>query len=166
MYYHTIVMNDNTKRERRQLLKKIIQEQEIADQIQLLNELKKYKIESTQATISRDLQKMGVVKVRVKPGIFKYEVIEKVPKGLLWDRLKVLFENFVVDVKSTNNLILIKTSPGNANGVASLIDRLEQKEILGTIAGDDTILLVVDSEENRIAVEQEFVALIDMISKD
>jgi len=157
-------MNDITKKERHRLLKKIISEREIGDQIQLLDELRKSKIETTQATISRDLHEIGVVKVRVKPGIFKYELTEKIPKGLLWDKLKVLFENFVLDVKSTNNLILIKTSPGNANGVAELIDRLNLKEILGTIAGDNTILVITTGDKNRKIVEKEFVSLLEMIT--
>jgi transcriptional regulator of arginine metabolism len=67
-----------------------------------------------------------------------------------------LFDNFVTDLKSTTNLLLVKTSPGNANGVASFIDRLDWPEILGTVAGDDTILVVVDNEENRRGVEQRF----------
>lgn len=166
MYYHTIIMNDISKKERHQLLKKIIHKVEIRDQVQLLDKLKKYKIETTQATISRDLQELGVVKARIKPKVFKYELTEKVPKGLIRDKLKVLFENFVIDVKSTNNLILIKTSPGNANGVAELVDRIERKEILGTIAGDDTILVVTDTSKNRRAVEKEFVSLLETTSRE
>jgi transcriptional regulator of arginine metabolism len=67
-----------------------------------------------------------------------------------------MFKNFVTDVKRTGNLVLIKTSPGNANGVASLIDGLTQKEILGTVAGDDTILIVVDQKEHGRQVEMGF----------
>lgn len=75
-----------------------------------------------------------------------------------------MFENFVIDVKNTNNLILIKTSPGNADGVAELVDRIERKEILGTIAGDDTILVVTDTSKNRRAVEKKFVSLLETTS--
>jgi len=126
----------------------------------LLNELKREGIDTTQATVSRDLQEMGFIKVRVGRGVYKYEVLEKPSEVLLWNRLKVLFGNFVTDIKSTDNLILIKTSPGNANGVASLIDGMERKEILGTIAGDDTILIVADTEEHRKDIEQDFQELL------
>lgn len=161
MYNYTIKMHEHTKRKRQQLLKKILAEQNIGDQLQLIDELKKHNIDATQATISRDLQELGVVKVRVEPGVFKYEVIKKVPKGVLWYKLKVLFENFVLNIKSTNNLLLIKTTPGNANGVASFIDRIELNEILGTIAGDDTVLIVVDTIKNRKFIEKKFSLLLN-----
>jgi transcriptional regulator of arginine metabolism len=67
-----------------------------------------------------------------------------------------MFRDFVTDVRSTENLILVRTSPGNANGVASLIDGLRMPEVLGTVAGDDTILVVVDTRANRRKVEQGF----------
>lgn len=153
-------MNEHTKKERQHVLRDIIAGQEIGDQPHLLIELKKRGIEATQATISRDLQEMGVAKVRIKSGVYKYEVIENVPGEVIWDKLKVLFDNFVVDIKSTNNLILVKTSPGNANGVGSFIDRLGLPEILGTVAGDDTILVVVDTAENSRNIKNDFQQLL------
>ncbi len=156
-------MSEYTKIERQHFLKKIIEEQSIGDQNHLLNELKKHGIATTQATISRDLQEMGFVKIRIGPGLYKYKTVEKASRSLIYDRLRILFKNFVTEVKSTNNLILIKTSPGNANSIASLIDGLEHKEILGTIAGDDTILLVVDTDKNRKIVEKEFQDLLGTV---
>lgn len=153
-------MNEYTKQERQRLLKEIIARQEIGDQFHLLEALNSHGIEATQATVSRDLQEMGVAKVRIKSGVYKYQVIEKVSNDFILDKLKVLFDNFVIDLKSTTNLLLVKTSPGNANGVASFIDRLDWPEILGTVAGDDTILVVVDNEENRRGVEQRFHVLL------
>ncbi len=156
-------MNEYTKIERQHFLKKIIEEQSVGDQNHLLNELKKHGIVTTQATISRDLQELGFVKVRVAPGLYRYKTVEKVSKNLVYNRLRILFKNFVTGIKSTNNLILIKTSPGNANSIASLIDGLDHKEILGTIAGDDTILLVVDTDKNRKVVEKEFQDLLGIV---
>ncbi len=149
-----------TKKDRQQLLKEIIAQLEIGDQTQLLEELKIRGVEATQATVSRDLQEIGVAKVRVKAGMYKYEVIEKVPGNVIWEKLQVLFDNFVLDIKRTGNMILIKTSAGNANGVASFIDRTESPEILGTIAGDDTILVVVDTPENGSKIESDFQTLL------
>ncbi|MBN1272122.1 MAG: arginine repressor [Candidatus Aminicenantes bacterium] len=154
-------MNDISKQERHKILKKIIREKVIGDQVKLLEELKKNNIVSTQATISRDFQELGVVKTRVKSGMYRYEILQKVPQNVIWDKLKVLFKNFVQDIRSTENLLLIKTTPGNANGVASYIDRLELREVLGTIAGDDTILLVVDTEKNRKAVEEKLAGMVE-----
>jgi transcriptional regulator of arginine metabolism len=87
-------------------------------------------------------------------------MLEKTLKGEIWDRLGLLFNNFVRVIKSTKNMILVKTTPGNAQGVASLIDDLERKEILGTVAGDDTILIIIDSDNNRAEIEKEFKQLL------
>ena len=115
-------MNEYTKKERQQILRKLINRRGIGDQRSLLGELKKRGIDATQATISRDFQEMGVIKVRVGAGEYRYEISKKISKDILWSKLQVLFDNFVVDIKGTNNLILVKTSPGNANGVGSFID--------------------------------------------
>ncbi len=159
-------MNKYTKEQRQQLLKRIIGEQAIGDQGHLLDALKSHGVDATQATVSRDLREMGVSKIRAENGVFKYQVMEKVPGDVIRRKLKVLFENFLVEIKSTNNLLLLKTSPGNANGVASFIDRLEFPEVLGTVAGDDTILAVVDTVENREKIEVEFRQLFESIVKE
>lgn len=149
-------MNKNTKRRRQRLLKEIVATSGIGDQQHLLVLLKRRGIETTQATVSRDLQEMGFIKVRQDTGVYRYEILEKKSESMIWEKLNVLFENFVTGIRSTNNLILIKTSPGNANGVASLIDGLQRQEILGTLAGDDTILVVIDTEANRQVMERDF----------
>ena len=154
-------MNKNTKAKRQQFLREVIARQGSGDQHHLLIELKNKGIATTQATISRDLNEMGFIKVRVETGVYRYEYFEKVSDASLRERLKVLFANFVTEIKSANNLILLKTSPGNANGVASLIDGLQRKEILGTIAGDDTILVVLRNLESRKNVETEFKMLLE-----
>jgi transcriptional regulator of arginine metabolism len=154
-------MKKYTKKKRQQLLKEIITERDIGDQLQIGIALKKRGIKATQATISRDLQEMGIVKTRISPGVYRYEIIDKVPEGVLWAKLQIFFDNFVNDIKSTHNQILIKTTPGNANGVASLIDHIELNEILGTIAGDDTVLVILDSIKNRKLVEKKFIQIFE-----
>ncbi len=151
-------MNKYTKSYRQKVLREIIDIMGISDQAHLLQELKRRGVNTTQATISRDLHEMGVVKTRVAPGVYvyKYEILGSLSQGELARRLKIMFENFVVDIKGTENLILIKTSPGNAHGVASLVDLMKYKEVLGTIAGDDTILVVIDKKQNRIRLEKKF----------
>lgn len=160
MYNYARKMNEYTKKERQQILRKLINRRGIGDQRRLLGELKKRGIDATQATISRDFQEMGVIKVRVGPGEYRYELSKKISKDILWSKLQVLFDNFVVDIKGTNNLILVKTSPGNANGVGSFIDQIEIPEILGTVAGDDTILVVVASAKSRGQIEKRFKELL------
>jgi len=159
-------MNKYTKTQRRQVLRQTVEKLGTGDQKNLLEELRKQGIKTTQATVSRDLQEMGYIKIRIKPGVYKYEAMETSSKEYLWKRLRVLFENFVTEITSTNNLILIKTSPGNANGVASFIDSIHHKDILGTIAGDDTILVVVDTAKKRRDVEKTFQDILYDVSKE
>ena len=154
-------MNDYTNKMRLQVIKKIISEQEVSDQIHLLNELKNSGIETTQATISRDLQRLNVVKVRVETGRYRYQILKKESENDLKDQLRVVFDNFVNQIKSTNNMIVIKTTSGNANSVAVIIDRLGLPEILGTIAGDDTVLTIFDTDENRKQIENEFINILE-----
>ncbi len=137
-------------------MKRLILDEGLGDQNQILEAMVKKGFATTQATISRDLQEMGFVKTRLRSGIYKYELLDRTSQDVLWDRLKLLFHNFVMEIKSTGNLLLIKTSPGNAHGVASLIDGLSQPEILGTVAGDDTILVVVEGPRKRAEVERSF----------
>jgi transcriptional regulator of arginine metabolism len=153
-------MNEYTKRSRQQALRAILDRERIADQDRLLTVLKKRGIRTTQATISRDFREMGVVKVPVAPGVYAYraEIAEPAPSG--GRRLDGLFRTFVTDVKGASHIVVVKTTPGNANGVAVQIDALKKPAILGTVAGDDTILIVVDTEAHRAAVEREFRALL------
>jgi transcriptional regulator of arginine metabolism len=153
-------MNKEALRKRRKVLKALVEQEGPSDQKWLLAEMRKKGIVTTQATISRDLQDMGFVKVRIAPGVYKYELYDQAARGGLLDRLAVLFGSFVVDIKGTGQLLLIRTSPGNANGVASLIDSLQKKEILGTIAGDDTILIVTSGEDKRKDIERDFKKLL------
>jgi len=161
MHNYAVIMIKYTKPNRQALLREIVSRREFSAQEQILRAVRIKGVRTTQATLSRDLQEMGFVKVRLRPGFFRYELLDRSAKRGLWERLKVLFENFVTGVRSTGNLILVKTSPGNANGVASLIDSLNKPEILGTVAGDDTILVVTADEKDRKRLEKEFAELLE-----
>ena len=149
-------MHKHTKEHRQSLLREIINRGGIGGQHYVQLELARRGVDVTQATISRDLQEMGYVRSRTDNGAYRYELFERPSDGALQKRLRIMFRDFVTDVKSTQNLILVKTAPGNANGVASLIDGLKRAEILGTVAGDDTILVVVDTKVHRQKVETGF----------
>lgn len=146
-------MHRHSKEHRHQLLREIVGQQGIGDQHHVQTELARRGVDVTQATISRDLQEMGYVKGRTDNGAYRYELFDRPSEGALRKRLRIMFRDFVTEIRSTQNLILVKTSPGNANGVASLIDGLKRPEILGTVAGDDTILIVVDTNGHRQKVE-------------
>ncbi|MCK5145554.1 arginine repressor [bacterium] len=156
-------MKNITKNERHSMIQRIIDDG-IGDQRHLLQSLRMQGIETTQATISRDLQEMGYAKVRVAPGVYRYEKVEAQMPGLYTEKLQVMFREFVTDIRSTQNQIVIKTLPGNANGVGRVIDEWAGPEVLGTIAGDDTILVIVDSVENRPELEDSLQNFMDGVA--
>jgi transcriptional regulator of arginine metabolism len=156
MYIHTRIMKVYTSRQRKAALREIIGRQGIGDQHHLQMELARRGIDTTQATVSRDLRDMGYVKIRLESGAYRYELLDRNPRGALQSRLRIMFKNFVTDVCGSGNLVLVKTAPGNANGVASLIDGLKHPRILGTVSGDDTIIVVVVGPRDRAGVEREF----------
>ena len=155
-------MNNNTKKIRHAAIRGILAVRPAADQASLRLALRKRGIRATQATISRDLRDLGLAKARIEGGGYAYTPVASGSPSAetINKRLKVMFANFVMGVKDASHLVLIKTSPGNANGVASLLDSLERPEILGTIAGDDTILVVVDTAARGAALAREFRALL------
>ena len=139
-------MNNYTKEKRLKFIVKFLEEKEIKSQEELVYLLRKRGFKATQATIARDLKELGAVKVK-KGGRCFYKIPDENSEKLL-TKLKVSFNNFVKDIKYTDNLIIIKTTPGSATGIARLIDEYDIKGVLGTIAGDDTILAV--SEKSRV----------------
>lgn len=139
-------MNEITKKQRHQVLRRILGEQIISDQVQLQSVLEAEGVVATQATVSRDLAEIGVVKVRVEKG-YRYQCVEETPPNEWLERFKVMLTHFGISVCGNGNLVLIKTTPGNANGVASTLDHLEWPDVLGTIAGDDTVLVVANGSE-------------------
>lgn len=117
--------------------------------------LRKAGYKATQATISRDLKEIGLVKIPYENKLFRYAFPgEKLSRGT--ERLKRLFRNSVIGLDSSDNLIIIKTNPGEAQGVASAVDQAGWKEIIGTVGGDDTILVVVKPREETGAVLKRF----------
>jgi transcriptional regulator of arginine metabolism len=154
-----------SKRVRQAAIRDILEEHPAADQARVDLALRKRGIRVTQATISRDLRELGLAKARIEGGGYAYTAGASgtPPAEAVARSLEVMFRNFVVAVNDTSRMVLIKTHPGNANGVAQLIDSLKRPDILGTIAGDDTVLIVVDSDARRAALAREFRALLQGI---
>jgi transcriptional regulator of arginine metabolism len=151
-----------SKRIRQAAIRDVLEEHPAADQGSVDLALRKRGIRVTQATISRDLRELGLAKARIEGGGYAYTAgTSGTPSTEAVERsLTVMFRNFVVAVNDTSHMVLIKTHPGNANGVASLLDSLNRPGILGTVAGDDTVLIVVDSDSRRTALAREFRALL------
>ncbi|BAL80403.1 arginine repressor [Caldisericum exile] len=145
-------MNKYKKEKRQALIKEILKTYEVETEEDLVLHLKKHNIDITQPTIAKDLKELGVIKVN-KGNKSYYALPEEGSESIL-KKIEFAFENFVREIVVEDNLILVKTTPGNANSVAWLIDKYEIKGILGTVAGDDTILVVTKRGTTKDIIKQ------------
>lgn len=133
----------------------LISKSEIETQEELAEGLKAMGIDVTQATISRDIKELRLVKVMAKSGKYKYATIGQSQEGIT-DRLNKIFENSVVSIDKAMNIIVIKTIPGAAQICASAIDYMGVDEVVGTLAGDDNVFVAIRTLEDVDYVMQEF----------
>lgn len=134
----------------------IIRRRRIATQEELSGELKKNGYNVTQATISRDIKELGLVKIPFDNNELYYARPGENPVPTSRERLKKVFLDSVIGFDASENLIILKTNPGGAQGVASAIDQSGWEEIIGTVGGDDTILVVVKPKEATGLVLKKF----------
>ena len=134
-----------SKNQRQHRIVLLIEQQAVTSQAQLVDLLAASGVLATQATVSRDLEEIGAVKVRAAGGESVYAVPE-LPKDRVApeDHLRRVLGEWVVDVAASANLVVVRTPPGSAHVVASALDRAGLPEIIGTVAGDDTIMVVAD----------------------
>lgn len=131
------------KSKRHSIIREIIEAQAVETQEELAEALRSNDIEVTQATVSRDIKEMMLIKVPTGSGHYRYALPKQ--EEWLWgkERLARLFRDNVVGVEDSENLVVVKTLPGSAGMVAAGLDQSQWEEIIGTIAGDDNILVVV-----------------------
>ncbi len=130
----------------------------VETQEELADELRKRGFQVTQATVSRDIKELRLIKSTSSDGSYRYITVDKTKSGLN-ERLIRVFSETVVSMRSAYNQIIIKTLSGSANIAAETIDSLQWPEILGTIAGDNTILMIVRSVEEVKPVMERLNAL-------
>lgn len=133
----------------------IIAEKDIETQEELCEELVKRNFNVTQATISRDIKDLKLYKVTGTTKKYKYAFIESEGDAVS-TKMRNLFRECVQSVNCANNLILIKTLRGNGSTAGTFIDSLALKEVIGTVAGDDTVLVVIDNNENAQNLVNKF----------
>lgn len=129
----------------------IIEKQDIETQEELADALRKRGIAVTQATVSRDIKELRLLKVLTPSGAYKYATADKAENGLSERFMRMLAES-VLSVTFANNLIVVKTLSGSANVAAEALDSFHWQEVLGTLAGDNTVLLIIRSNEEVAAV--------------
>ena len=125
----------------------IIEKNEIETQEELADALRQRGIQVTQATVSRDIKELRLLKVLTPMGTYKYATADKAENGLSDRFIRIMGES-VLSVTSSANMIVVKTLSGSASVVAEAIDSFHWPEVLGTIAGDNTILLVIRATED------------------
>lgn len=147
------------KARRQALIREIIEEQSIQTQEELAQALREHGMVVTQATVSRDIKEMHLLKVLSEDGSYRYATMDKEEQGTS-DRLIRMLADSVIDFASANNLIVIRTLPGSAHVAGEAIDSLKWSEVIGTIAGDNTILVIVRSNDEVEAVIKRFRGMI------
>ncbi len=147
------------KSARHNLILEIIELKDIETQEELAEELKNHGVKVTQATVSRDIKELRLLKVLSEHGGYKYATVERAEKGMNDRFIRILAES-VVSMECVNNMMVIKTLSASAAAAAEAIDSMKWSEVLGTIAGDNTILIIGRSQEAIETVQTRFNNLI------
>ncbi|MBQ7390643.1 MAG: arginine repressor [Clostridia bacterium] len=142
------------KNARQNKILELIEEYEISTQEALIQKLSEHGFESTQTTISRDIRQLRLIKGPTGRGAYKY-VAPEVRKGSDAPGHNSALTDAVIKIEAAQNIIVVKTMSGMANAIAVCIDSLQIRDIIGSVAGDDTILLVLKTTEKAQAIESE-----------
>ena len=143
------------KSKRQEQILKLIGEVDIETQNQMMDALKERGIKSTQATLSRDIKELRLVKELSPNGGYRYVAPSKDENADLTVRLRKIFRECVVSFDTAQNLVVIHTLPGLANAAASALDSMQIPNLIGTIAGDDTAFFAMRSSEDASAFCKE-----------
>lgn len=147
------------KAKRQAVIREIVEKQCIQTQEELAEALCARGMVVTQATVSRDIKEMHLFKVLAEDGSYRYATMER-ENQTTNDRMIRMLSDSVLDMASANNLIVIHTLPGSAHVAAEAIDCLKWPDVLGTIAGDNTILVIVRSNEEVDDVIRRFKGIV------
>lgn len=135
------------KTQRQYRISQILEAHAVTSQGHLVELLEAEGIGATQATVSRDLEDIGAVKVRVPGGDLVYAIPEQsFERAAPDDHLRRVFSDWVVDVGHSLNVVLVRTPPGSAHVVGSAIDRAALAGVLGSVAGDDTVMIIATED--------------------
>ncbi|WP_156290840.1 transcriptional regulator AhrC/ArgR [Oceanobacillus salinisoli] len=148
-----------SKIQRHLKIRELITEKEIETQDELVDRLKSLGFNVTQATVSRDIKELQLVKVPTTSGKYKYSL----PADQRYnphEKLKRLIVDVFVKIDSASHFIVLTTLPGNAHAIGVLIDNLDWDEIMGTICGDDTCLIICRTEAESEEIKNRFINML------
>ncbi|ASF39859.1 MULTISPECIES: transcriptional regulator AhrC/ArgR [Halobacillus] len=140
-------------------IRELITNDDIETQDELVDRLKGMGYNVTQATVSRDIKELHLVKVPMMDGRYKYSLPAD-QRFNPFEKLKRLMMDAFVSIDRAGHFIILKTLPGNANAVGALVDNLEWEEIMGTICGDDTCLIICRSEHQTETISEQLLNML------
>ena len=143
------------KNDRQSMILEIISQENIETQEQLLARLQERGISSTQATISRDIKQMHLIKEPVGQGVYKYAVSGNRTKLNFAEKLRTIFRESITSIDYAQNIVVIKTMPGLASAACSALDNMNISYMVGSLAGDDTAFLLMRDTESAAAFCEE-----------
>jgi transcriptional regulator of arginine metabolism len=146
---------------RQRLIEELVENEFISTQAEIAEHLNKLGIKVTQATISRDVNDLRLVRIPAGEGQHRYRSTPLAAQQDVMGELAQRFKLFVRDLDRGDNIIVINTDEGHASGIAYVIDKLERDEIVGSIAGQNTIFIVMRSSKAAEALLDEFEDLLD-----
>lgn len=140
-----------TKQQRQHRISKLLEEHRVSNQSQLVDLLASSGVTVNQATVSRDLEELGAIKVRMSGGEPVYAVPE-LPRDQVApeEHLRRVVGDWVVDIDRSGDLVVLRTPPGSAHVVGSAIDRNGMDDVVGTVAGDDTVLVIARTDRGAV----------------
>lgn len=138
------------KKERQQLMKQLITENDIETQDDLIALLGQFGVHATQATVSRDIREMNIVKTHGSDGRVKYALFSKVQPISSEEKLKASMKDAAMKIERVQFMVIVHTEMGSADVVANFLDEVKYEEVAGTVAGADTIIIIAKSEEAAI----------------
>ena len=149
------------KFQRQSKILELIEKEKIDTQEELSRRLKEWGFTTTQATIARDIKELRLVKVMTPDGTYKYTAATTENEVSMMGRIRNIFKECVVSISSAQNLVVIKTLPGLGSAAGYAIDAIHHPEVVGSIAGDDTVFVVITSTEKAAAFRDEASSLLD-----
>lgn len=141
-------------------VKEIVENMVIETQEELAEALRRQGIDVTQATVSRDIKELMLIKVPIGDGRYRYAFPQEQTVVITPARMERTFQDSVIGINFSQNIIVLKTMPGTAQAVAFTIDYVKWPEVIGTVAGDDTIMVIVKPMEAVPDVIAKFQALL------
>ena len=148
------------KNDRQAMILEIISQENIETQEQLLARLQERGVTSTQATISRDIKQMHLIKEPVGRGVYKYAVSGNRTKLNFAEKLRTIFRESITSIACAQNIVVIKTMPGLASAACSALDNMDITYMVGSLAGDDTAFLLMQDAESAAAFCEEIRAML------